>query len=280
MRGNRSGSGDLRLWYCSADFRIGALIQGLALVYSTPKDIGRVLVDLKTMTSHILPCYHPAGRLLERLFCCSSVVDNEATFLAAGFEIRRKQRRSLMRVATHPMLAGYVFKVFFVDEREHEREKSGGWKGFIARCNQAERIRQVIQQHRIQHFRVPRKWLFRAPYHASCGPDDQPTILIAELQDLLSQDETEHAWIHSVTESHLDELYIIINHAGGTSYRPDNIPITRQGSFAFIDTEHSSDRHDYDSIVPYLSCQMRGYWSSLISLAAVEATQRVSTLYR
>ena len=219
------------------------------------------------MTSHVLPCDHPAGRLLERLFCRSSLIDNEAAFLAAGFEIRRKQRRSLMRVATHPMLAGYVFKVFFVDEREREREKSRGWKGFVARCNRAERLRQVIQDHRIQHFKVPRKWLFRVPHHPSCGPDDQPTILVAEFQDLLSQDESEHAWLHSVTESHLDELRAIINRAGGTSYRPNNIPLTRQGWFAFIDTEHSNDQHDYESIAPYLSCQMREYWSNLIPRA-------------
>jgi hypothetical protein len=58
-----------------------------------------------------------------------------------------------MRVATHPMLAGYVFKVFFIDERECERKKSRGWKDSIARCNQAELIRQVVQQYRFGHFK-------------------------------------------------------------------------------------------------------------------------------
>jgi hypothetical protein len=222
------------------------------------------------MTSYILPYDHPAGRLLQRLFRRSSIIENEAAFLAAGFEIRRKQRRSLMRVATHPMLAGYVFKVFFVDERECEREKSRGWNGFLARCNRAERIRRVIQEHRIQHFKVPGKWLFCPPHHPSCRPGDQPTILVAEFQDVASQRESEHAWLHSVTEGHLDELYAIINRAGGTSYRPDNIPLTKQGPFAFIDTEHFTDRPDYESIVPYLSCQMREYWSNLISWAGVK----------
>jgi hypothetical protein len=224
---------------------------------------------MNTMTSYVLPCDHPAGRLLDRLFCRSNVIDNEAAFLAAGFEIRRKQRRSLMRVATHPMLAGYVFKTFFVDERDCERAKLRGWKGFVARCKRAERIRQVIQEQRIQHFNVPRKWLFHAPHHSLCAPDDQPKILVAEFQDLLSQEESDHAWLHSVTECHLTELYAIINRAGGTSYRPDNIPLTRQGYFAFIDTEHSTDGHDYESIAPYLSYQMRAYWSNLIKLRNV-----------
>jgi hypothetical protein len=224
---------------------------------------------MKTMSPYVLPCDHPAGSLLERLFYRFNLIENEAAFLAAGFEIRRKQRRSLMRVATHPMLAGYVFKVFFVDERECEREKTRGWLGFVARCDGAERIRRVIQEQRIQHFKVPSKWLFPAPHHPSCRSDDRPTILVAEFQDLPSQEESEHAWLHSVTESHLDELYAIINRAGGTSYRPDNIPLTRQGCFAFIDTEHSTDRPDYESIAPYLSCQMREYWRSLIKRRSV-----------
>jgi hypothetical protein len=219
---------------------------------------------MNTMTSYVLPCDHPARRLLDGLFCLSNIIENEAAFLGAGFEIRRKKRRSLMRVATHPMLPGYVFKTFFVDERDCERPKLHGWKGFDVRCKRAERIRQVIQEQRIQHFKVPMKWLFHAPHHSLCAPDDQPKILIAEFQELLSQEESDHAWLHGVTECHLAELYAIINRAGGTSYRPDNIPLTKQGSFAFIDTEHSTDGHDYESIAPYLSTQMRAYWSNLI----------------
>jgi len=51
----------------------------------------------------------------------------------------------------------------------------------------------------------------------SCGPDDQPTILVAEFLDLLWQEESEHAWLHSVTDNHLDELYAVINRTGGTA---------------------------------------------------------------
>jgi hypothetical protein len=225
------------------------------------------ITDVKAMTFHALPNDHPVGMLLETLFCRSRVIDNEVAFVSAGFEIRRKQRRSLMRVATHPMLPRYVFKVFFVDERECDREKSRGWKGFVARCNQAERIRRVIQEHRIQHFKVPRKWLFHAPRQPSFAPDDQPMILVAELQDLLPRGDNEHAWCHLITQGHLDELYTVIERAGGVSARPDNIALTSQGWFAFIDTEYSGHLHDYESIAPYLSRQMRQYWSNLVRRA-------------
>jgi hypothetical protein len=220
------------------------------------------------MTAHVLPIDHPAGRLLETLFRDSSLLDNEAAFFAAGFEIRSKMRRSLMRVATHPMAGGYVFKVFLVDELICEREKSRGWSGFVRRCNQAERIRRVIQDGGLQYFKVPRKWLFHTPHHPSCPPDDQPMILVAEFQDLLPRADNEHAWRHSITARHLDELYAIIEGAGGVSSRPENIALTRQGLFAFIDTEHSSRRHGYETIAPYLSDEMRRYWSNLIKLTA------------
>jgi hypothetical protein len=95
----------------------------------------------------------------------------------------------------------------------------------------------------------------------SCGPDDQPTILVAEFQDLLSQEESEHAWLHSVTESHLDELYATINRAGGTSYRPNNIPSPL--SIPSIPTIGMSTK----ASPQYLSCQMREYWSNLIPRA-------------
>jgi hypothetical protein len=169
-----------------------------------------------------------------------------------------------MRVATHPTLAKYIFKVFFVEERHCEREKSRGWKGFTIRCSQADRIRGVIQGRGIQHFQVPHKWLFYPPCHPLCGLDDQPMILVAEYQDLLSRKENEYAWLHSVTEDQLDELYAIIDGAGGVSCRPDNIALTKQGQFSFIDTEHSSETRDYESIMPYLSHRMRQYWSDLI----------------
>src|SRR5690242_19239123 len=136
------------------------------------------------MTPYRLPPDHSAGRLLEKLFRRFGVIDNEAAFLAAGFKIRSNKERSLMRVATHPAAAGYVFKVFFVEEQGREREKPVSWKTFTVRYNQAERIRRVIHEQKFRHFRVPRKWLFHTPPHPACGPDDQPAILIAELQDL------------------------------------------------------------------------------------------------
>jgi hypothetical protein len=216
------------------------------------------------MSSYILPSAHPARDALDLLFRRPDVINNESAFRAAGFEIRLKKSRSLMRVAIHPALPKYLFKVYFVDERQCEREKRRGWRGFAKRCQGAERIRKIIREHGLQCFQVPDKWLFLLPvYHPACRPDDQPVVLVAERLDLLPHDENEQAWLNSITERHLDELYAIIHGAGGGSYRPDNICLTKQGRFGFIDTEHSGDQGDYVNIRPYLVPRMQQYWLGL-----------------
>jgi len=216
------------------------------------------------MEPYLLPSTHPAKDALGILFSRPDVIDNDGTFHAAGFEIRFKKLRSLMRVAAHPALPDYVFKVYFVDERQCEREKPRGWSGFARRCRNAERICKIIRENGLQYFQVPRKWLFILPTrHPTCSPDDQPVILVAERQDLISRNENERAWLNAIGERHLEELHTIIRAAGGSSYRPDNIPLTKQGKFAFIDTEHAGGQANYDSVSQYLSPRMRQYWLAL-----------------
>jgi hypothetical protein len=216
------------------------------------------------MNSYILPSTHPARDALDFLLRCPSVIDNDCTFQTAGFETRVKKSRSLMRVATHPALPKYLFKVYFVDERQLERKKPRGWRGFASRCQGAERIGRIIRERRLQYFQVPRKWLVLLPtHHPACRPNDQPVILVAERQELLSRKENEQAWLNAIVERHLDDLYTIIHDAGGASYRADNIRLTKQGKFAFIDTEHTGDQRDYESINQYLAPRMRKYWLEL-----------------
>jgi hypothetical protein len=212
----------------------------------------------------MLPSDHLAGVLLQELFRRSDVIDNEAAFLEAGFKIRSCNSRSLMRVATHHALRGYVFKVFFIEEQGSEKEKPCDWKSFTVRCSQAEVIRRVIRERGFRHFRVPRKWLFQVPRPPACSRDPRPMVLVAEFQDLVSRDDNERGWRHSITKSHLEELYAVLKEAGGVTSRPDNIALTTEGWFALIDTEYPSDMHDYETIAPYLSRQMYQYWSSLI----------------
>ena len=100
------------------------------------------------MSSYLLPSDHLARMLLQKLFHHSDAIDNEAAFLEAGFKIWSKKERSLMRVATHPALAGYVFKVFFVEEQGRVREKPCGWKSFTVRCNRPNEFAGLLTSRR------------------------------------------------------------------------------------------------------------------------------------
>ena len=216
------------------------------------------------MNSYFLPSTNPARGALELIFRSPSVISNESTFCAAGFQIQIRKWRSLMRVAIHPSAPQYLFKVYFVDERRCEREKRRGWEGFVNRCRNAEKIRGIIRECGLRYFQVPHKWLFVSSIqHPACSRDDQPVVLVAERLNLVPDAENEQAWLHSITERHLDELYMIIQGAGGSSYRPDNIRLVKQGKFAFIDTEHTGDQPDYESISQYLAPRMREYWLAL-----------------
>ena len=216
------------------------------------------------MNSYFLPSTNPARGALELIFRSPSVISNESTFCAAGFQIEIRKWRSLMRVAIHPSVHQYLFKVFFVDERRCEREKRRGWEGVVNRCRSAERIRRIIRKCGLRYFQVPDKWLFVSSIrHPACSRDDQPVVLVAERLNLVPDAENEQAWLHSITERHLDELYMIIQCAGGSSYRPDNIRLVEEGKFAFIDTEHTGDQRDYESINQYLAPRMRKYWLEL-----------------
>jgi hypothetical protein len=103
---------------------------------------------------------------------------------------------------------------------------------------QAELIRQVVQQHRFGHFKVPRKRPFLTPSHPSCAPDNQPMTLVAELRDLVPKKDNAHARRHSITHGRLDELYAIIESeearaTGRITFRsPGKVGLNRYRAFA------------------------------------------------
>jgi len=78
---------------------------------------------------------------------------------------------------------------------------------------------------------------------------------------------TERQWKTAITRKHLDELYTILKcgHGGhGTIFLTNNVPFTRQGKFAFTDTEDPRAELILKHIKIYLSPEMAAYWGKLI----------------
>lgn len=221
----------------------------------------------KRVHPHVLPQDHPAYIKMQEIFTRSRPIIDENTLTEAGFKILYRKPRSFIRVVKHPALPGYLLKVYLDTElrKKHDRE---GWEWLVMRCEGAAKVRRGIAKARSKHFVVAQKWLYVLPPNppAPRGKNciSQPLVLLVEDMKLASLDACKHAWRHSMTPEHLNELYQILSIAGGASLRPDNICLTKNGQFAFIDTEYPNKKNYYDQVLPYLNSVMRAYWQHLI----------------
>lgn len=222
----------------------------------------------KKISPFLLPHTNPIKNNLDYIFSSSSrVTTNDQTLLNAGFNIHSIQPRSYVRILSHPLVPDHLFKAY-VDSELRKKKNKDSWEWLVKRCQGASAIRHIIQKKKFKFFTVPNKWIYPLPEKPSPPIDAYHTrhlaLLVVTDMHLRSWEDAVHAWYHQITREHLDELYQIISYAKGSSYRPDNIALTINGTFAFIDTEYPRHKPDYASIKHYLSHEMRIYWENLI----------------
>jgi hypothetical protein len=218
----------------------------------------------KRIQPHLISTRHPLKQQLDFLFS-SRITNNVKRFHEAGFKTIAKQPRSFIRVAKHPLLPDHLIKVYLdtVVKKKRNRES---WEWLSLRCEGANKIRAILKKYRIKHFSVPYKCLYCVPSDHSPASKRHPVLLLVTDMKLVPSASNYHAWKNLVTKEHLDELYLIISHSKGSSYRPDNIAYTEEGKFAFIDTEYEALQlgPDYKKIRKHLSSSMLRYWDSLV----------------
>ena len=176
--------------------------------------------------------------------------------------------RSYISVARHPEMPHYLVKVYF-DTVLQEKRNRASWEWLVQRCEGVRKVQQVIRDKHIHNFEAAKKWIYCLPPEPS-PPKDRLhmrhfALLLVTDMDLVPKELNHFAWKNYITEEHLDELYLIISRAKGSSYRPDNIAYTNKGNFAFIDTEYPAQGPDFRSIRRYLSSEMRAYWDRVVS---------------
>ncbi|MBN9377939.1 MAG: hypothetical protein BGO14_00455 [Chlamydiales bacterium 38-26] len=220
----------------------------------------------KEISPYLIPSNSRLVPILEQLFS-TRVTLNATTLTQGGFNILRRQPRSFIILANHPATPGYLFKLY-LDTELRMKQKTPGWRWFARRCSGAKLVRKVIAKKNIRHFVVPKKYIYVLPPSTipakTSEIDPKPTVLVVEDMQLVPKELNIAAWRNLVTPQILDELYAIISRANGSSYRPDNIPFSYQGKFAFIDTEYPYRNPDFKSIRPYLSPAMCKYWDDLV----------------
>ena len=218
------------------------------------------------MTRYLLPLDHPMKGAVDSIFSQTRVLENQRTLVDAGFEIiAGPMPYSYIIVARHPAIPGYVFKMYLDSERR-ERKKTPHWKWLLRRCIGAQRIRNVIRSEKISHFVVPDKWLYVLPiypYSSSLNPE----VVIVMETDMEPEDKgvSKQMWKTAITREHLDELYSILKERnGGHLHMVKNVPFSKLGKFAFIDTEFLNSDYELERVKKYLSKEMQRYWDDLI----------------
>ncbi len=221
----------------------------------------------KEIAPYLMDSNWPLAPTVDQIFSSSRPTFNFFTLTLAGFNILCQQPRSFITVASHPYVPGYLFKLYY-DTELRLKNNVPGWKWFVRRCQGAELIRKTIIRKKIKHFEVPQKFIYVLPPATTplkaIGIDPKLAVLIVQDMNLVNADLNYLAWKTIVTPQILDELYMIISYANGSSYRPDNIPFSYSGKFAFIDTEYPKHDPDFYSIRPYLSNDMCNYWDQLV----------------
>jgi hypothetical protein len=220
----------------------------------------------KRMRPYLLPPQNKLKASLDTIFNPSRVMHDKKSFAKAGFITLFDQKRSRIKVAKHPALKGYLLKVYF--DGDVLKDKAG-WDRFTERCQGARNVQRLIKEKNLEHFSAPDKWLY-PPVFSNIPPTTnpksvQPVVLVVTDMNLVSIKESENAWKKKVTHTHLDELFCILSHGFASQYLPYNIPYTKNGKFACIDTEYPQRTYaNFDLAKESLAPEMKTYWDHLV----------------
>lgn len=222
----------------------------------------------KAIAPYLISDLHPLKQELDDLFGKERITRNRAAFMKSGFEILDEGIRSFIVVARHPLLPNHLVKCY-LDTEKREKWNQPSWSWLVNRCEGATKIRNIIEEYGIKHFDVARKWIYVLPLLESSMPfkscyTRHPALILVTDMHLVPEKENLYAWENFVTFETLNELYLIITLAKGSSYRPDNIAYSYSGKFCFIDCEYPSRGPDYKRITKYLNPKMQAYWNYLV----------------
>jgi hypothetical protein len=211
---------------------------------------------------YFLPAHHPIKSKLDRLFKSERVIASKESFESAGFAKVHLRQPTNIVVGKHPRLEGYLIKAYLDNQPLH-----GEWQNWLRRIHGAQAIRANLRKHHFKQFKVPHKWIYPVPFQSHLSSSAKHFILVVEDMRILSAADNLKAYRKKMTPELLDALYVILTEEGLIdSVYPDNIPFTKDGHIAFIDTEH---HHvwpiKYDRLTPFLSKSMQNYWQKKTS---------------
>ena len=210
-------------------------------------------VTEEEIASYFLAEDHEMKPILDLLFQDRSVLKSNSSLKKAGFKVLH-DRPSSMIIVSHPLLKGHLVKLHLNDSR---RTKEQIWGNFVKRCKGADNIRKMIKEENIKFFTVADKWLYFPPFEEAA-----PLLLVTDME-VYERNESREAWKTKITRKHIREVYSIIRRGLASTSLPSNTPYTKNGNFAFVDTESPFRYPMYNHARKHLSPEMQLYWDTL-----------------
>ena len=217
----------------------------------------------RRMAPYLLPLDNPLKPVLDEIFASSGVIEDEHTLKQAGFSILYSQKRSFIVVAKHPSVKGYLFKIY-LNSRNVRKDSMVGWELLTTRCIVAQKIKSIIRKHQIQHFTVADKWLYPLPPPKDGYVRAEPVVLLVKDMQIRHGPSSKRIWKTQATRRQLKELYAVLGRGYGSAFLHRNVPYTKTGQFAFIDTEYNYRKIPLSHVKRFLSPRMQKCWDGLV----------------
>jgi hypothetical protein len=181
----------------------------------------------------------PATLDLKALFHDPNMFDSPSNWRRAGFKVEGEGDPSNIMVASHPSMTGRLFKkysrvVSLKEQHENYRRRVKG----------ADKLRAFITAGRLSRLVVPQKQLHELPSEFSHA-DETAYVLIVELLDLLRPSDSKQRY-RELDKEGLRQLCTALCAFEGLDSGVRNLPFTRGGQIAFVDTE----RWDKEKKIP------------------------------
>ena len=216
----------------------------------------------------LLPEEFEIKEKLDELFNETRAILNSSSLKLAGFTTSKPQEFSLIVVTKHPNFPGYIFKIYLDNEKQKSDNKALGY--FIKRVKGSIAVQKCIDENHLDaFFKVPKKWIYPMPsYEGQVKKYSHKNfILVVEDMEILSAKANVKAWRSSmVTKELLVGLHRILTEVGLVDCaKIDNIPFSKDGRVAFVDTESFGfpkvPLHRLKEMIP---SHLTSFWSKLI----------------
>lgn len=212
---------------------------------------------------YLLPDNCRAAAVLKQILSKRDVLSSTETLENAGFQLicSRKEKTRLI-VVSHPLLKGFLLKVYSEDLRHSE------WTRWVRRIKGALCLQAIIDENKRykKYFKVPKKWIYILPKeNRGKGEFARESVLLVE--DMQITDKETNRALHRVLWSYagLDALYTVLQKSGFSDGHIDNLPFSTDHRVAFIDTEYTNQANvHFDWLTKWFADSKQPYWEALM----------------